>query len=353
VRTASTLATLSFLWLSATLIAPAISATWGPTFQPVPFSDGPPEFPDTAGYAHIGDGVSDGQDKDRLIRKVFGDTRYSMVSCTNTWRSVRIDAQRVNKEFDVSYGGNIEGVAREAVRRAILFSWKNCPPDPSLADPYLVNQATVFLPGGEEIYIATNLKATLGPGGNIKQYARQKIYARYGWQTFHDLRALKLAERLQREREEWWTTFWLSLKVLFWLILCGTALGFALWNWEAFVRFYYQLTPHPAASMVKDAIRARVEFDAQAFADIVREPPGSRVGRDVRNEQAAKLAAMARMSNEQLRRMAEELRQQFEDQAKYQAATGESLDAVAERLAKARADAYAKAEEFWKSRRKT
>jgi len=149
--------------------------------------------------------------------------------------------------------------------------------------------------------------------------------------------------------QNWWS--W----VYRWFLglLATVALGFAVWNWEAFVRLYYQLTPHPAASMVKDAIRAGVEFDAQAFADIVRDLPGSRVGQDVRNTQAETLTKMARMSNEQLRRIADELRHQFEEQAKYQAAHGEHLDEVAEQLAKARTDAYAKAQEFWNSRRKT
>jgi hypothetical protein len=139
-----------------------------------------------------------------------------------------------------------------------------------------------------------------------------------------------------------------------WPVLLPAALIISVWKWEFFARWYFLLTPHPAKSMVQQAIRSGVEFDAQAFADILRNPPLSGVGRDVRNEQAAKLAAMARMSNAELRRAAGVLRRQVEEQAKYQAAHGELLDAMMEQqLAKARADAYAKAQEFWSSRRKT
>jgi hypothetical protein len=139
-----------------------------------------------------------------------------------------------------------------------------------------------------------------------------------------------------------------------WPVLVPAALITAALNWEFFFRLYYELTPHPTASMVNDAIRSGVQFDAQAFADILQPATGPQVRQDVRNAQAMKLAEMARMSNEQLRRTAEELQRQVAEQGQYQAAHGELLDAMmAQRVAKARADAYAKAAEFWKTRRKT
>jgi hypothetical protein len=144
-----------------------------------------------------------------------------------------------------------------------------------------------------------------------------------------------------------WVVWWA------WPVLLPAALITAALKWEFFLRLYYEFTPHPAASMVNDAIRAKVQFDAQAIADILEPATGPRVQQDVRNAQAMKLAEMARMSNEQLRRAADELQRQVAEQAQYQAAHGELLDAmVAQRVAKARADAFAKAEEFWKSRRK-
>jgi hypothetical protein len=151
-----------------------------------------------------------------------------------------------------------------------------------------------------------------------------------------------------------------TISILYFLLVTCWFIGIPLiaivaaYNWETFAYWYFSLTPHPAASMVRDAIRSGVEIDERAFTDILRDPPLSKVGRDVRNEQAAKLAEMARMSNAELLRKEAQLRRRMEEEAKYQAAQSDLMDAVIEQqLAKARADAYAKAEEFWRSRRKT
>ena len=117
--------------------------------------------------------------------------------------------------------------------------------------------------------------------------------------------------------------------------------------------------------MVKAAIRAgSVDLDGEAFSKILQAVPAGRVEKEVREQQAKELADLARRSNAalaelerrslvELQRQAEELKRRAREEAPFQAAHRDLHDAVVEQqLAKARAEALAKVEEFLRRSKK-
>lgn len=146
--------------------------------------------------------------------------------------------------------------------------------------------------------------------------------------------------------------FWPYIVFIFHLALIIVPAFVIYKNWETFVRWYYLLTPHPASKMVRTAVRAGVEIDGDAFNEILRPAPGGRIEKEVRAEQAAKLAELAHQNTAELQRRAEETRRRIREEAAYQAANRHLHDAAVEQqLAQKRAEAFAKVEELIKQGR--
>ncbi|MGO8754651.1 MAG: hypothetical protein ACLQHK_05415 [Gallionellaceae bacterium] len=109
--------------------------------------------------------------------------------------------------------------------------------------------------------------------------------------------------RSRAESNQFWSNVWLGIKLLFW----G---GLATWIFskrEIIMRWYYLLTPHPAESMVEAAMHSGVNLDGKAFADIMRPMPGGRIEKEVRAQQARKLAEKAHRYAETMRAEAERI----------------------------------------------
>lgn len=146
----------------------------------------------------------------------------------------------------------------------------------------------------------------------------------------------------------WWAGLWLKIKLAF-LLAAGLWLAT---KWETFVRWYYELTPHPAADMIHAAINGGVELDGEVFGEVLKAVPGGSIEQQVRRKQAERLTALMRESNDSLRRKAEELNRKLREEAKYQAAHADLHQAALDQqLAAKRAEAFAKMEAFLKRNR--
>jgi len=81
---------------------------------------------------------------------------------------------------------------------------------------------------------------------------------------------------------------------LFWLVLLGAAAAYGFWKRTWIMRWYYLLTPHPAAGVINQAIRTNAPIDGATLAALARQPAHNAVERDVRAEQAHALTERAR-----------------------------------------------------------
>ena len=109
------------------------------------------------------------------------------------------------------------------------------------------------------------------------------------------------------------------------------------------MRWYYFLTPHPAQSMVEATMERGVELDGKAFADIMRPMPGGRIEKDVRAEQARKLAEKANHYAEAMRAEADRIKAKAQQDTEFIKAQDElTKAATVHEKAKARLDALRK-----------
>jgi hypothetical protein len=151
----------------------------------------------------------------------------------------------------------------------------------------------------------------------------------------------------------YWYSVWRTLKSLFWLAVVG-CIGWGalkiLSSWESILRWWYELTPHPAREIVDDAILhgKRIDIDAwsrtftvAAANDIEREVRASQLRAEaerLRQHQRA-LEAEAARRQEHARKLAEQ-RAQAEREVNVGAAAEEALKAAIEHeVAAARAEA--------------
>lgn len=167
-------------------------------------------------------------------------------------------------------------------------------------------------------------------------------------QAQQQAQAQQIAAQREQESHQWWSNFWSTIKTLFWLIVCGSIGVWLLRHWEMFVRWYYELTPHPATDIVNSAVAGGM-IDGNVFSKIMAPVPGNRIEREVRAEQARKLAELAHETEAALRRRAEEAQRQVREEAAFLAAQRNLHDAtVSAQLAKARADLMEKLAELLK-----
>ena len=141
---------------------------------------------------------------------------------------------------------------------------------------------------------------------------------------------------------------YLGVKVFLWmlpylLLAAAAAVGTAaLWGIiarrEAIARWYYfTFHPHPAAPIVRDALKTGTRLDGRALAaELAELPPGNSIFRKVRLEQAEKLVTeMQVMSRAHVREYERTAAEGYERAAVYATQEAVALAAVALEKAKA------------------
>jgi hypothetical protein len=89
------------------------------------------------------------------------------------------------------------------------------------------------------------------------------------------------------------------------------AIGFVLFfNRLSILRFFYSLTPHPAADAVYRAINSKEPFDANRLIEVLNVSASNSVEREVRLNQAAEIL---RKMRERTKKDEARLKEEFED----------------------------------------
>lgn len=116
-------------------------------------------------------------------------------------------------------------------------------------------------------------------------------------------------EALAVERAEEWRQWWANVYFYFRMAVgIGVVVCLFLAR-ETFARWYYLMSPHPAAHIVEGAIASRTPIDGRALSTVMTPMPGSRTLQEVRATQARDLAARAAHHTDQLRAEAERVRE--------------------------------------------
>jgi hypothetical protein len=256
---------------------------------------------------------------DSDIARVFGSVQYFMASCIAEPPIVRIDAERY-----ALADPNSRVAAEEVMRRALIYSWQTCSRPGTPEDPYLVQSASIFLPSGLEAFRADFLQRT-----------PQSIW--YRWGNYHDILRDQAKQAYSAHIMAWWDNVWTIIKMIFWIAVLGSIAIWLIRRWETFARWYYMLTPHPAAGMVNHAMSTGAPIDGEAFASIMWPVPGGRVEKKVRAAQAQDLAARAARHTERMTAEAERIKAKAVQEAEFIRAQDElATAAIAHEAAKAR-----------------
>ena len=194
--------------------------------------------------------------------------------------------------------------------------------------PMLLFQAIEFMPFSDRFRSVVDVRKQEQEREAAREAARQASLLKQ--QRLEEEQRRQEAEQ-QRLRDEaaasaiWWENFWVTAKLTFWFIVIVSFIAFLLCSWKRFVRWYFFVFyPHPAAPMVRQALKSQRVFDGPALAAALGEvPPGISIFRKVRLEQGeALIAQMQAMSRsllaEEERRTAEQERRvavQYERQA--------------------------------------
>lgn len=240
------------------------------------------------------------------LAREYGNVHYELIDCNPNLPQV--DVGITTSEFE--YGSGLTRFAAELIRRAVIFAQERC-----VDGPWQVNWVTINHNGEQPN--ATYGLSLIGTGNDF-QYTRMNDSSNnYYWtHLYHDV--------------------WGWMKI----VPFGVIALILIAKWETFVRWYYILTPHPAADMV-DAAVAGGAIDGKVFADLMRPVPGNRIERQVRTEQARRLETLARETEAQLRRRADEAKRKLQEEATFRAAQRDMHDATVDaQLAKARADLF-------------
>ena len=260
---------------------------------------------------------------DNIIAHQLGRVRYSMIECSPNKRSVKVEIELYN-----SWVKRIRTIYRfavlEAARKALLFAWSRCPRTP---ENYLVDYTNIVSERGIE-YIA---------GAFIPVYDQRLKKDIYQWASFDDYTEHNLFRGI--------VSFIISCLIIFGILYVFV---WVIRRWKMFVRWYFLLTPHPATKMVHSAVNSGAELDSEAFKQALQSVPGGRIKKEVREEQAAELAALARQNTAELRRKADELKQRLQEEAAFRAANRDLQDAAIEQQLAKVADILAKYEELLK-----
>lgn len=310
---------------------------------------------------------------DAEVRRLTGGLSFRMESCDRNpdvwnYRDSRYVVATLRKrptDFETR-GDLVDAVLRQAAR----FGWRDCPHPVyfigRLTDDFFYNIDDVVIQGPDG---QTLISARLGSrgldmhgdngslGSTTRGYTWDRVRNVYAetQQAEADARARMAraeaarAERARREEESRRASasFW------GWVRLVAFA-GFALWLWskrETILYWYYSLTPHPAGTMVDQAISTGEPLDGAAFATSVRLALGDNdVEKAVRANQARALAERwrereAALQVQEARLVKDAQRQSAKENALLQAQADLLNAAIAHEQAMARVDALREKEE--------
>ena len=252
--------------------------------------------------------------------------------------------------------------------KAAAFAWSNCPQEvlqlgtnaPTGRFHYDLSEVDAFLPDGKQAFSAVLGMYGMGDGAfapgrsypwrnytNFAALARAKAVAdaqsqaNAQAQATYDSQAQAQSDAAMANLRKAGSNLWTAIKLIIFLLVAWGA-------WlcrETILRWYYELTPHPAAFAVDAALAGGGAIDGKAFADVLRAGTGNRFEQEVRARQAQELARKLRArAEEQLAELNRAKEQAMRDGA-YQRAQADLARAVeAHEAMKARLDALRKRE---------
>jgi hypothetical protein len=269
-----------------------------------------------------------------LIRAKVGELKFSMDRCDQSTESEDHRVVRVElSQSDFEYPKIVDGI----LLRAAEFAWHTCPRlyRPIQTDRidyhYNISEVNVYLPGGALALVASlggtmRGDAPIWSGDeypwtvrNVAAEARQRAAedaASAQQAQAEAAQAQRIAEADARSAAEWnqfWSNVWFGIKLLFW----GAVAAWLFSKREIVMRWYYFLTPHPAQAMVEASMHNGVELDGRVFADIMRPIPGGRIEKEVRGQQARKLAERAHRYAEAMRAEADRIKAQAQQDTEF------------------------------------
>jgi hypothetical protein len=210
----------------------------------------------------------------------------------------------------------------------VIAAYRQCPlPQPATAEDPLgqggVGGARIFVLGTDgsstEAVLASEYRASAGAWKLVDDLQRARVAAQAGQAARDDAQDLAQERRADRQeraraarqaREERkaaqasaaseaaeaakrkakaaeLTAF--AWKFIAILAAGGTAI-LVLLNWEALLRFWYELTPHPAQRLVNDAVRSGRRIDVDALRAALKTKSGSAAERAAREGQLRQAA---------------------------------------------------------------
>lgn len=301
---------------------------------------------------------------DAELRRVVGTQRYQLTACDQKdaledARFVRVDLGK----SDFERGPVIDALLRKAAQ----FAWRECPrpyiglvsKKPNGDFHFNVQSVSIFLPDGS-LAVEANLGGFVHGDGMMNSkglpyewHQVRNIYretANANAQAERDAMARQRRAELRAQREQETrkaeAAFWGWVRLFLFGVLCV----WAFLKREKLLYWYYSLTPHPASSMVHQAITSGTELDGAAFGRVAVSDSDNSIERRVRMDQARRLTDLWRVHEralnaeevklvEQAKRLAEHERSRQEAEAALLKA------AIAHEQAAARVEALRKREQ--------
>ncbi len=288
---------------------------------------------------------------DQEVEDALGTLTFSVTECGDRGlgsisRSVRVTSTKWDYEN--------RRVIETMLQRAAEFAWQNCQIHfifgmsripPVHRD---IDRVELYLPDGSEAFAAYNLlgDAAFDVGKSYKWGSVQDIGEQHRQEAAQQAARVQQQQRIaeanaraEAASKQFWSSVWGGIKFLFWCAI-------AIWLFsirETLARWYYSLTPHPAESMVEATMHRGAQLDGKAFAEIMRPMPGGRIEKEVRAQQARKLAEKAHRYAEAMRVEADRIKAEAQRDAEFIRAQKELTRAAeVHEQAKARLDALRK-----------
>ncbi len=282
---------------------------------------------------YFADAVSDAAE----LRRWLGDSHYYLESCPGPGARGAPDNRRLRVSLQQLPEGGFEAnrdLANGALQAAAEYVWTNCPrshdgaSQAEGASRYDIKSIAFYDPPGRSL-LSARLRAS-----HIGARAPPDSTPEYVWTDVedHEVKARLAAglppphiaaierkraeeeqavatrlERRKRTQESESFAFALILTAL----LIGGVLAFLFYlSRDSMVELYYTITPHPAASTVRNAIDLGAEIDGSLYREVVEMPldDDNPIGQRVRSRQATELtrglrAHEAAIRGEERRRM--------------------------------------------------
>lgn len=231
---------------------------------------------------------------DEQLAAVFGPMNYSMAKCEPMFRRVKITVQHYPL-------GNpaIAPVVHEAIRRAILFAWHNCPMqgEQMFYAGFEIDSAEIDLPGGTVAFNASNLGR-----GRLIDHNGEPPENSFDYQRVRfELSSFGIW------RDTYGSLIW-TLVILALAAVVGYLLREPLLRW-----YFFNFYPHPAAPMVEQALASAGNVDGKTLAASLGDMPDNPILRQVRIEQGEALVRkMQEVSQQHVRQMQKQAQETYE-----------------------------------------